>query len=245
MAVRAARMYSTTSPTTVTSIVEASQVLHAETVQAWLVESAPDMNVNAEQLIRMADAGVASDVIDVVVAVVPPPAFPAAARKTRSGARAIEQRGPGVRDRLSRLRVRTNPWYYSPFGFGYYDGYYGYGYSPYRYGYSPVRLRVRRLRAGVRVQRLLRHRLSPGRGVRSSERVESSSSAEGWSGVSGIRTRQRPRQAAPCVGRHGGGSWSSDGSRSGGSSVGVSSGGGRAGRGSSTGRTARRRGGGS
>ena len=235
MAIRAARMYSTTSPT-IAAIIEAGQTLHAETVQAWLVESEPDLNVNAEQLIRIADAGVDPDVIDVVVAVANPQRF--RLREEDSGGRAIAQRDLD-RDRLSR-RVRTNPWYYSPFGFGYYDGYYGYGYSPYRYGYYPYSYgRGYGMGYGyggyygvgyrpVVVQVSERPPEQRGRLVR---------------GLGYVRGGDRARSTV--VGRDGGGSWSSDGSRSGGSSVGVSSGGYRGGSGSSTGRTARRRGGGS
>ena len=233
MAIRAARMYSTTSPT-IAAIIEAGQTLHAETVQAWLVESDPDLNVNAEQLIRIADAGVDPDVIDVVVAVANPQRF--RLREEDSGGRAIAQRDLD-RERRSR-RVRTDPWYYSPFGFGYYDGYYGYGYSSYRYGYYPysygggygmgygyggyygIGYRP------VVVQVSERPPEQRGRLVR---------------GLGYVRGGDRGRSTV--VGRDGGSSWSSGGSRSGGSSVGVSSGGYRGGSGSSTGRTARPRGG--
>ncbi len=133
MAVRAARMYSTTAPT-IASIIEASRTLHAETVQAWLVESAPDMNVGAEQLTRMADAGVDSDVIDVVVAVSHPRRF-RLQDEERTGA-AVEQRERAGEDGRSSWPGRRYPRYHSPFGFGYH-GYYGYGHSPSRYGYSP------------------------------------------------------------------------------------------------------------
>ena len=237
MAIRAARMYSTTSPT-IAAIIEAGQTLHAETVQAWLVESEPDLNVNAEQLIRIADAGVDPDVIDVVVAVANPQRF--RLREEDRGGRAIAQRDRD-RDRLSR-RVRTDPWYYSPFGFGYYDGYgpYGYGYSSYRYGYYPYSYAGGYRYGGygyggyygvgyrpVVVQVSERPPEQRGRLVR---------------GLGYVRGGDRGRSTV--VGRDGGGSWSSGGSRSGGSSVGVSSGGGGGSR-SSTGRTARRRGGGS
>lgn len=237
MAIRAARMYSTTSPT-IAAIIEAGQTLHAETVQAWLVESQPDLNVDADQLIRIADAGVDPDVIDVVVAVANPQRF--RLREEDSRGRAIAQRDLD-RERRSR-RVRTDPWYYSPFGFGYYDGYgpYGYGYSHYRYSYYPFSY-AGGYRGGygyggyygigyrpVVVQVSERPPEQRGRLVR---------------GLGYVRGGDRGRSTV--VGRDGGGSWSSGGSRSGGSSVGVSSGGYRGGSASSTGRTARRRGGGS
>lgn len=228
MAVRAARMYSTVAPT-ITSIVEASQMLHAETVQAWLVESAPDMNVNAEQLIRMADAGVTSDVIDVVVAVSHPRRF-RLQDEDRTGAD-IEQRGQ-VREggRYGWLGSRY-PRYYSPFGFGYYGygyspysyGYSRYGYSPYGYGYGGYGLGYNSF-YGIGYRPVVvsvepRVESSPGRLVR----------GRGYTRSGGTL----PRGVAT-VGRDGGGS-----------SVSVSSGGGGGGSRSSTGRTARRRGGGS
>ncbi len=230
MAVRAARMYSTTSPA-ITAIIEAGQMLHAETVQAWLVESSPDLNVNAEQLIRMADAGVASEVIDVVVAVAHPQRFQLQ-DEDRTGA-AIAQRGQ-VREggRYGWMGSRY-PRYYSPFGFGY-DGYgyspYGYGYSPYRYGYSP------RYSYGYGGYGL-GYGSYYGIGYRPvvvsvTPRVESSQPGRLVRGRGYTRGGSVPR-GATTVGRDRGGS-----------SVGVSSGG-SGGSGRSTGRTARRRGGGS
>ncbi len=226
MALRAARMYSTTAPT-VTAVIEAGQMLHAETVQAWLVESDPDLNVNAEQLIRMADAGVASDVIDVVVAVSHPSHF-RLQDEDRPGA-AIAQR-ERVREggRYGWMGSRY-PRYYSPFGFGYY-GYspYSYGYSPYSYGYSPYGYGGYGLGYGsyygmgyrpVVVSVSQRTETERGRLVRGRGYVRDGGSSRGGSMVSGDR---------------------------GGSSVGASSGvSGRSGSARSTGRTARRRGGGS
>ena len=225
MAVRAARMYSTTAPT-VTSIIEAGQTLHAETVQAWLVESAPDMNVNAEQLIRMADAGVSSEVIDVVVAVSHPRHF-RLRDEDQSGAM-VEQRGRVRADGRNSWRGSRYPRYHSPFGVGYHGyGYspFGYGYSPYGYGYSPYGYGGYGLGYGslygygyrpVVVSVAPRVESTPGRLVRGRGYTRGG----GYSG------------GAATVGRDRGGS-----------SVGVSAGGGGSGR--STGRTARRRGGGS
>ena len=234
MAIRAARMYSTTSPT-IAAIIEAGQTLHAETVQAWLVESEPDLNVNAEHLIRIADAGVDPEVIDVVVAVANPQRF--RLREEDRGGRVLAERDRD-RDRYDR-RVRTNPWYYSPFGFGYY-GYdawpYRYGYSPYRYGYSPYGygggygMGYGYYGIGYRpvvVEVSERPPEQRGRLVR---------------GFGYVRGGDRGRSTA--VGSDGGGMWSGGSSRGGGAAVGASSGGYRGGAsGGSTGRTARPRGG--
>ncbi len=228
MAIRAARMYSTTAPT-ISSIIEASEVLHAETVQAWLVESAPDMNVDAEQLIRMANAGVDSDVIDVVVAVAHPRRFQL--RDEDATGAAIEERErarEGGRDRWLGGRY---PRYYSPFGFGGYGyGYspYSYGYSPYGYGYSPYGYGYGGYGLGFNSFYGIGYRPVV---VSVEPRVESSPArlirGRGYTRGDGTL----PRGVAT-VGRDGGGS-----------SVGASSGGGGGSR-SSTGRTARRRGGG-
>lgn len=221
MAVRAARMYSTTSPT-IAAIIEAGQTLHAETVQAWLAESAPDMNVNAEQLIRMADAGVASDVIDVVVAVSHPGRF-RLREEDQTGA-AVEQREQAREGgRYGGLGSRY-PRYYSPFGLGYH----GYGYSPYRYGYSPYGYGYGGYGLGYNSFYGIGYRPVV---VSVQPRVESSRGrlirGQGYTRSGG----DLPRGVAT-VGRDGRGS-----------AVGVSSGGGGGSR-SSTGRTARRRGGG-
>ena len=219
MAVRAARMYSTAAPT-IASIVEAGQMLHAETVQAWLVESAPDLNVNAEQLVRMADAGMVPEVIDVVVAVSHPRRFRLQEEDRTGGA--IEQRGR-VREggRYGRLGSGY-PRYYSPFGIGYY----GYGYSPFRYGYSPYSYGYGGYGSGYGGYYGIGYRPVV---VSVEPRVESSPGrliqGRGYTRRSGD-----PPRGSATVGRDAG------------SSVGASSGGGSRG---SSGRTARRRGGGS
>ena len=230
MAVRAARMYSTTTPT-IAAIIEAGRKLHAETVQAWLVESAPELNVNAEQLIRMADAGVDSEVIDVVVAVAHPQRFrlqdedragTEIAQRERTGGR-YGWLGSGYPRYYSPYGFGTYGYGYSPYGYGYNSSFNRYGYSPFSYGYGgygysgigyrPVLVSVEPRRESVQTRG--RGRLVKGLGY-----VSGSSSGR-----------------ATTVGRSGGGSVSS-----GGSSVGSSSGSSGGSR-SSTGRTARRRGG--
>ena len=225
MAIRAARMYSTTAPT-ITAIVEASQMLHPETVQAWLVEGEADFNVDAEMLIRMADAGVTSDVIDVVVAMAHPEYF--RLNDQDNAGSGIEQR-ERVREgsRYDWLGSRS-PRYYSPFGLGYGYGYspsFGYGYGGYGYGYSPYRLGYGGYGLGYG---------SYGIGYRPvvvsvSPRAESSA-------------RGRLVKGRGYVGGFGGSRATTVGRDGGSSSAGASSGG-SSGSGRSTGRTARRRGG--
>ncbi len=216
-AIRAARI-AASSPVRVDDVIEASEVSHRVAVEAWVAELAEGFDVDVDDLVRMADAGVPEGVIDMVVAVSYPEEF------------AIER---GVRGDPSAEAVRTaerqdyrgygprhiyagygwNSIYFSPFRYGAYSsigygyGYPGYGYGGYGYwGYRPNIVYVRPDR-----------RDGGGRAV----------SGRGYRGPRDGGTAGTARS------RGGSGGGSADVSRGGGSS-----------RGSSTGRTARRRGGG-
>jgi hypothetical protein len=130
---------------------EAADHVDSEALEAFLIERNQPFDVDAKQIVAMADDGVPSDVIDVVVAVSNPNHF----RIDREGMRMAEV--PQERDRAARDRYG-----YDPFGWGYYGnsyrrcsaytfydsfycdryayglgGGYGYGYyDPYWYGYS-------------------------------------------------------------------------------------------------------------
>jgi hypothetical protein len=119
-------------------IVEAAHHLDARVMQAWLVEREEGFSLDAKRLTQFSDAGVPSDVIDVMVALTYPRVF-AVNRRTLQG----EYRQPDADQRVVVGSGRTvGPIYadWDPF-FGY-DAYsrYGYGYSAYGYspyGYSP------------------------------------------------------------------------------------------------------------
>jgi hypothetical protein len=122
---------------------EALARVDAQAVKAWVATHDTPLDVDGSTLLRLADAGVPEDVIDVMVAVSHPDRFVV----TPDG---VPQ---GVRDRVAanayrsgaRLGYRSfllDPYYYSPFGYrsryGYSPfGYYGYGYGGY-VGYVPA-----------------------------------------------------------------------------------------------------------
>lgn len=129
MAVRAARM-AAISPIDGDDVAEASKIVDAAAVKAWVAERGDRFALNADELVRLSDAGVPGDVIDVMVAVSYPQKFSLAGR-------------PNVRTEEAPQRVARayepsrfrgcDPFFWDPFCFGY--GY-GYGYSPFSYGYG-------------------------------------------------------------------------------------------------------------
>lgn len=122
LAVTSARQAAAASPS-VEDLVAASERVGAEALRAWVAELEEPMDVNAGKLARLADAGVAEEVIDVVVAVSFPEHF-AVDRDARGGDRGVA--GPAYRGRLG-----------SPFlGRGYYPDPFYFGYTPFGYGYS-------------------------------------------------------------------------------------------------------------
>ena len=100
---------------TIDHVIAASRNVDAEAVEGWIAEVGQEFaNLDAEDLVRMQDAGVSTDVIDVVVAVSFPEHFALSAEEDQ--------------DRSNRR--------YGYWGSPYYGSYYGgggYGYG--RYGY--------------------------------------------------------------------------------------------------------------
>lgn len=134
-AVEAARISASRAPS-VDAIIEASGRTDPEAVRAWIAEQGAPIRLDADRLIRMADAGVSEAVIDVVVAVSHPDRF--------AVARQPERRPDDAWDRRDRYGYGFGgrgawPSYYDPF---YYDGFYsplhygrvGYGYGSFGYG---------------------------------------------------------------------------------------------------------------
>lgn len=147
--VRTARMRAA-SPPSVDDIIEASDQEPSEVVEAWVAERHAPLDVNAKELTRMADAGVAPEVIDVSVAVSFPSHFQVMSQRAQAESSEAEDRAatrpyPGTfgygYDPFF-YRYGYSPYGYSPYGYGYGYGYgsgYGYGYGPYGYGgYTPV-----------------------------------------------------------------------------------------------------------
>jgi hypothetical protein len=73
-AIRTARMFAS-APITVDEVIEAYARTDAEAVRLWVTEQAYRIDLDARRLVRLANAGVPDDVIDVVVAVAYPEQF--------------------------------------------------------------------------------------------------------------------------------------------------------------------------
>ncbi len=189
MAIRAARQSANALPT-VDAVIEAANVVHPETVEAWLVERAPRFNLDGDKLVRMADAGVPSHVLDVVVAVSYPNRFRLRPDEDETGGLTVAEARTRRADR-DRYGYDMYRRYSSPFGFGFspYGSYapygYGLGYGGYGYGggygYRPVIIDVE--------PRVENHgRVVSGRGYRSGGGSGTDSASSGG----GSSTRSAP-----------------------------------------------------
>ena len=213
---RAARL-AAASDIDVDDVREAAERIDSEAVVAWVAAQENELDIDAETLVALADAGVAEEVIDVIVAVSYPERFVVEPEQPVEMAERAEPRGRrpvygGYRGYLS----------YDPFYYGYSPYSYRYGYSPFGYGYgygsryAPTILRVERRDNGGRMIRGVGYR--PGVNAQPSGRTARPRNDDGGSSAgSGAQSSSGSGAAA-----------GSSGSRSG----------------TSTGRTARRRGGG-
>ena len=139
MAVRTARRAAAAPPTT-GDLVEASGRVDAEAVKTWVAERDEPLDVNAEKLARLADAGVTDEVIDVVVAV----SFPEHFAVDRDARGRVGGAGPGYRGRLGAGVYGRRPFYRDPFYYGYTP--FGYRFGSYGWWYgtrSPTVIVVR------------------------------------------------------------------------------------------------------
>lgn len=102
-------------------LIEASRHVDTEAVRTWIAEQDEALDVNAEKLVRLADAGVAEEVIDVVVAVSFPEHF-ALDRDARGEGGGVAARGSPDRVRspyVGRARPSRLFYGYYPSGYGY------------------------------------------------------------------------------------------------------------------------------
>lgn len=138
MAVATARTAASAAPT-VDDVIEASRAVNARAVEAWVVETGEGFELDADQLVHMAESGVNESVIDLVVAISYPGTFNvdrgALAGDFRPDERTAESADryayPGYVDLFYWDPLRYSRYgYYSPYGYG---G--GYGWYP---GYRPV-----------------------------------------------------------------------------------------------------------
>lgn len=214
MAVESARM-AAAAPLRVDHVIDATSHVHPDAVRAWLVERGERLDLDADGLLRMAEAGVPPSVVDVAVAVSYPDRFAV-------GGGAVEEQGPaasrrsgrGYRSRGWRHRGwRYRGWYgYGPsFFYGrslyYYDPFYGpWGYRGLGYGYRPSVVYVvprSGTDAGGRVVngRGYDRSGSGGRAVRSPDSSDRSPPS-----ASSGRDRSRPSGVSPDRGYRGGSS---------------------------------------
>ena len=138
MAVESAR-YAAAGPITVDAIIDAHASVGAEAVRSWIGHRGEPLELDADRLVRLADAGVPPEVIDVAVAV----SFPEEFQLSRQPDEMVEGRDrrrvaygalwPYYGSYYGGLSAYNDPFYnrfgspyrYSRFGWGY--GYGGYG----------------------------------------------------------------------------------------------------------------------
>ncbi len=128
------------APLVTDDVVEASRIIDVAVIEAWLVERADPFTLDAKRLVALADTGVPSRVIDLMVALSYPKAF-AINAASRQGERLIRRPAGDGFGTLPATYVLG----YDPLCSGYYlmyqysydcAGGYGYGYG-YGYGFYP------------------------------------------------------------------------------------------------------------
>lgn len=142
-AVRMARI-SASQPLDVNDLIAASGTVDPAALTAWIVESGNGFELDGDALVRLADAGIEEEVIDMVVATSYPERFAVATgpRGDRS-AEALPNQGDRYDRRGRRAYTAMFGFGWGPFGYwsplSYYRGLYGYGYGGYAgyggYGY--------------------------------------------------------------------------------------------------------------
>jgi hypothetical protein len=223
-------------------IIDATRQLDPAVVQAWLVERGQRFDLDAKQLVALADAGVPGSVTDAMVAL----SYPEHFELQRAPVSSLYAEGPLTRADSARIAneylydqcsLGYDPFWYSTCNFGYSSLYsigsfgrygsrygYGYGYSPYGYGYGNYGGYV--YYVPVIVDRTATE--SHGQVVKGRGYTRGTSSS-GATSSSGGGSRSSGSAGSSSSGSGGGGSGSSGSSSSSGSSGGGSS---------STGRTA-------
>jgi hypothetical protein len=129
------------TPVKIDDIIDANRVIDPAVVQAWVAASEQKFDIDVPTLLRLADAHVSPETIDIMIAVSNPKVFAVAPRTEMSS---------DARHDAARLANETcfarmmDPWGYYDYGFcdsyrryGYYGSRLGYGYG--LYGYDPYR----------------------------------------------------------------------------------------------------------
>lgn len=146
-------------------VIDASKSLEPAVVDAWLAASGQRFDLDDKGLVRLADAGVPAETIDVMIAVSNPGVFAVASNGGGVETSALEMaRQPNRGSRNDCFAPVMDPWGYndysscdpyrrygfyggygydpfyslygSQYGYGYGSGYNGYGYNGFAYGYS-------------------------------------------------------------------------------------------------------------
>lgn len=122
---RAAASAHAASALDVDDVIDASANVDAKAVEAWIAEVGQEFKgLDADDIVRLDEAGVPGSVVDVVVAVSFPSRFALGDRRQRADA-----------DQADRRRVGARPiWAFGSWYDPFYSGYYGYG--GYGYGYG-------------------------------------------------------------------------------------------------------------
>ena len=161
-------MTSAVAAITIDDVIDASRNVDTDAVKAWLAAAErPFEDLSGEQLIRLEEAGVATAVIDVVVAVSFPEHFALNEETNRNfGNRTYP--------------YWSDPFYYGSYGYGYGSGYYGGRYHGWYPGYyTPVVVSVNPTPRGGGGT------VVAGKGYRAPRSPASSSSGASVSGSSG------------------------------------------------------------
>ena len=123
---RAAASAHAVSAVEVDDVIDAAAAVDARAVEAWIAEVGQEFKgLDADDIVRMDDAGVPGSVVDVVVAVSFPSRFALGDRRQRADRAATDRQRFGARP------VWAFGGWYDPF---YSGGYYGYGYGGYGFG---------------------------------------------------------------------------------------------------------------
>ena len=114
-------------------LIEAVGKVDPEAVESLIMERGDPFNINAENLIRLADAGVPGSVIDLAVAMSYPDQFAV----KRGGMGTVSTGSSYVNGPRRVFNTGFGAWGSGYMGYGYSPFYgYGFGYSPYGYGYG-------------------------------------------------------------------------------------------------------------
>ncbi|HEX9723918.1 MAG TPA: hypothetical protein VGC53_06510 [Vicinamibacteria bacterium] len=153
-------------PLNIDDFIEASEIVESEALEAALMENGTGLELNSNTLIRLADAGVSPNTIDLMLALAYPERFEVS-RETSGSGYGGDESGGGYGYEY------WNTFYFAPFG-------YYYWYTPYRsfFVYRPV----------VPDEGVSGGRLVKGRGY---TRVGPSRTANSADGVSGKRRGSR------------------------------------------------------